>query len=85
MPCVQFKQRYKFFPLIQISMGIVTLFKRYDGEPIHTVFSVSGEDVLQRCFNVLYYVNTVSQPDIDAVFTNYYCIQIIETWFAEQF
>ncbi len=52
---------------------------------IFTDFSNIGEDVHYRCFNVLYYVSTVSQPNIDAVLVNNYCLQIIETGFAEPF
>jgi hypothetical protein len=75
-------------PTVQISPGIVALFEMiYDGELIFTDFSSIGEDVQYRCFNVLYYVSTVSQPDIDAVLVNNYRIvwQIIETGFAEPF
>jgi hypothetical protein len=50
MPRGEFKHRYWFFarlPTLQISLGIVALFKMiYDGEPILTVFSNIGEDVL---------------------------------------
>jgi hypothetical protein len=54
-----------------------------DREAILTVFFVSGTTPL--FFNSVYYVRTVLQPDIkDAVFANDYCIQIIETGFAEQ-
>jgi hypothetical protein len=49
------------------------------------VFSVFGEDLQHRCFRKEDYVEPVTQPDIDAVFANNYCIQIIETGFAEQF
>ncbi len=69
-------------PKVQISQGTVALCeKNYDGEPILTVFSVSGKELYHRCFNSVYYVRTVSQSDNDAVFVNNYCCQII----AEQF
>jgi hypothetical protein len=36
---------FNFLPTVQISLGIVALVEKiYDGEPIHTVFSVIGED-----------------------------------------
>ncbi len=60
-------------PTLQISVGIVTLFEKiYDGEPILTVFFVSGEDLPHLCFSKVYYVRTVSQPDIDAAFHKHY-------------
>jgi hypothetical protein len=41
-------------PTLQISMGIVAIFEKiYDGEPIFTIFSNIGEDLLilrHRCF-----------------------------------
>jgi hypothetical protein len=36
-----------------------------------------------RCLSKVYYEKIVTQPDIDAVIENNYCIQIIETGFAE--
>jgi hypothetical protein len=42
--------------------------KIYDGEPILTVFT--AEDLQHRFFSEVYYVRTVSQPDIDTVFEN---------------
>ncbi len=69
-------------PTLQISLAIVVLFENiYDGEPILTVFSNIGEDVQYRCFNV----KSVSQPDTMPILENNYCLQIIETGFAEQF
>ncbi len=57
--------------------------KIYEGEPILTVFSFSGVDSQQyRCFSEVYYVRTVSQPDIDTDFKNGYGVQMTETWFA---
>ncbi len=38
---------------------------------------------LHRCFSKVYYVRTVTQPDIDAEFEYNYCIQKTETGFAE--
>jgi hypothetical protein len=39
-------------PTLQISMVIVALFEKiYNGEPILTVVSNTGEDVQYRCFN----------------------------------
>ncbi len=71
-------------PTLQIPLGIVALFEKiYDGEPILTVFSNIGEDVQYRCFNDGYYVKSVSQPDTMPLFKNNYCLQIIETGFAE--
>ncbi len=48
-------------------------------------FSISGEDLHHRCFSSVYYVRTVMQPDIDAVFglETFFFLQIIETVFAE--
>jgi hypothetical protein len=69
-------------PTLQISLAIVVLFENiYDGEQILTVFSNIGEDVQYRCFNV----KSVSQPDTMPILENNYCLQIIETGFAEQF
>ncbi len=84
----RFKHRYGIdsLPTVQISPGNVALLEMiYDGELIFTDFSSVGEDVQYRCLNVLYYVSTVSQPDIDAVLVNNYCLQIIETGFAAPF
>ncbi len=44
--------------------------KIYDEEPILTVFSVGGEHL--RGFSNVYFVRTVSQPNIDAVLENDY-------------
>jgi hypothetical protein len=67
-------------PTLQISLGIVAIFEKiYDGEPI---FSNIGEGLQHQCF---YNVRSVPQPDINAALGNNYCLQIIETWFAEQF
>jgi hypothetical protein len=47
MPRGEFKHRIGSLPTLQISLGIVALFeKNYDGEPILTVVSNIGEDVL---------------------------------------
>ena len=71
-------------PTLQISLGIVALFEKiYDGEPILTVVSNIGEDVQYRCFNKVYDVKSVSQPDTMQILENNYCLQIIETGFAE--
>ncbi len=41
-------------PIVQIALGIVLLFKKiYHGEPILTVFSVKGEDVLYKLYNIV--------------------------------
>ncbi len=67
----QFKQRYSFFAVVQIALGIVALFEKiYHEEPIFTVFSVNGEDVqkIVHCklslfqLIVLYHLRTVAQP-----------------------
>ena len=51
-------------PTLQISLGIIALFERiYDGEPIVTVISNIGEYVKYRCFNKVYDVKRVTQPD----------------------
>ncbi len=49
-------------------------------DTILTFFSVSSDD-LHRCYIKVYYVRTVSLPDIDAAFENDYCIQITEIGF----
>ena len=65
---------------------MVALFEKiYDREPIFTVVSVIGEDLLHRCFNEGFYVKIVTLPNIDAVLANNYCLQILKTGFAEQF
>jgi hypothetical protein len=59
---------------IQLSLGNFALFERiYDGEQILTVVSNIGEDVAD------------SQPDTMPILGYNYCLQIIETGFAEQF
>jgi hypothetical protein len=45
-----------------------------------SLFSVLCDD-LHRCYSKVYYVRTVSLPDIDAAFENDYCIQITEIGF----
>jgi len=57
----QFKQRYSFFAVVQIALGIVALFEKiYHGGPILTVFFVKEEDVQKMyvvqycCFSYLY-------------------------------
>ncbi len=52
-------------------------------KPITTVISNIGEDVQYRCFNEVYDVKSVSQPDSMPLFENNYCLQIRETGFAE--
>jgi hypothetical protein len=55
-------------PTLQISQGIVALFEKInDGEPILTAFSNIGEDVQYRCFNKVYDVKRVSQPDTSVI------------------
>ncbi len=55
-------------PTLQISVGIIALFEKiYDGDPIFTVISNNGEDVQYRCFNLVYDVKSVSQPDTIAL------------------
>ncbi len=44
-----------------------------------------GEDVQYRCFNQVYDVKSVSQPDTMPILENNSCLQIVETGFAEQF
>ncbi len=61
LPTVQTSLR--FVALIQID-NVGTSIK--NGEPILSVFSVSGEDLQHRCFSVR--VLGVALPDIDAVF-----------------
>jgi hypothetical protein len=51
-------------PTLQLSLGFIALFEKiYDGKPILTVISNIGEDVQYRCFNLVYYVKIVTQPD----------------------
>jgi hypothetical protein len=46
--------------------------KIYDGEQILTVIAVTGENLQGHCcFRKAYYVRTVSQPNIDAMFEKY--------------
>ncbi len=75
-------------PTLQTSHGLSALFEKiYYGEPIFTDFDFSniGEDVQYRCFNQVYDVIRVSQPDTIALLRNNYSLQIIETGFTEQF
>jgi hypothetical protein len=64
----------------------LTLFEKiYYGEPIFTDLSNIGEDVQYRCFNKVYDVKSVPQPDAIALLGINYCVQIIETGLAEWF
>jgi hypothetical protein len=84
-PHGEFKHRYWFFATaLNIARNCSVICKIYDGEPILTVFLNIGEDVQYRCFKQVYYVNSVSQPDIMPILENNYCLQMIETGFAEQ-
>ncbi len=56
----------------------------YDGEPIIAVISIIGEDVQYRCCKQVYDVESLSGPDTMPILGYKYCLQIIETWFAEQ-
>jgi hypothetical protein len=72
-------------PTLQILLEIVTLFEKiYDGEPILTVISNIVEDVQYCCFNQVYDMKSVSQPDTIALVGNNYSLQVIETGFAKQ-
>ena len=63
-------------PKLQTSHGLLALFEKiYYGEPNFTDFSNIGEDD----------VKSVPQPDTIALLGINYCLQIIETGFAEQF
>ncbi len=65
---------------------MLALFEKiYYGEPIFTDFSDIGEDVQYRCFNQVYDVKSMSQPDTITLLGNNYRMQIIETGFTEQF
>jgi hypothetical protein len=58
---------------LHISVGLIALFKKiYDGEPIFTVISNIGEDVKCRCFNKVYDVKSLSQPDTMPLFESNY-------------
>ncbi len=60
-------------PTLQIPVGMVALFEKiYDGKPILTVFSNIGEDVQYRCFNEVYDVESVSQPETMPLFAKNY-------------
>jgi hypothetical protein len=73
-------------PTLQTSHGLLSLFEKiYYGELIFTDFSNIGEDAQCRCFNSVYDVKSVSQPDTIALLGINYCLQIIETGFAEWF
>ena len=55
-------------PTLQITVGVIALFEKiYDGEPIFTIISNNGEDVQYRCYNIVYDVKSVSQPDTIAL------------------
>jgi hypothetical protein len=73
-------------PTLQTSHGLLPLFEKiYYGDPIFTVISKNGDDVQYRCFNEVYDVKSESQPDTTASLGINYCLQIIETGFAEWF
>jgi len=60
-------------PTLQTSHGLLALFEKiYYEVPILTVFSNIGEDVQYRCFNQVYDVKSVSQPDTMPLFANNY-------------
>jgi hypothetical protein len=65
--------------------GKVSSLQVLTNKPILTVVSNIGEDVQYICFNKMYDVKSVSQPDTMPILENNYCLQIIETGFAEQF
>jgi hypothetical protein len=70
-------------PTLQISLAIIALFEKiYNGEPILTVVSNIG-----KMYNTVISINvkSVAQPDTVPILANNYCLQIIETGFAEQF
>jgi hypothetical protein len=61
-------------PTLQISLGIVALFEKiYDGEPILTVISNIAEEVQYRCFNEVYDIKSVSQPDTMPILESIVC------------
>jgi hypothetical protein len=73
-------------PTLQISLGLFELFEKiYDVEPILAVISNIGEHVQYRCCKLVYDVKSLSQPDTKPILGYNYCLQIIETGFAEQF
>ena len=73
-------------PTLQTSHGLLALFEKiYYGDPIFTVISNNGEDVQYRCFNYVYDVKSLPQPDTIALLGINYCLQIIETGFAAVF
>jgi hypothetical protein len=86
MPRGSLKHRYCFFadtPNIGRTYSVTVFEKIYDGEPILTVVSNIGEDVQNLCFNLLYDVKSVLQPDTMPILENNYCLQMIEKGFAE--
>jgi hypothetical protein len=69
---------------LQIMLGIVALFEKiYNSEPSLTVISNIGEDVQNHCFNKVYDVKSVSQPNTMPLFENNYSFQKTDTGFAE--
>ncbi len=73
-------------PTLQTLHGLLALFEKiYYGGSIFTDFLNIGEDVQYRCFNSVYDVKSVPQPDTIALLGINYCFQIIETGFAEWF
>jgi hypothetical protein len=73
-------------PTLQTSHSLLPLFEKiYFGDPIFTVISNNGEDVQYQFFNQVYDVKSKSQPDTIALLGINYCLQIIETVFAEWF
>ena len=55
-------------PTLQTSHGLLALFEKiYYGDLIFTVISNNGEDVQYRCYNIVYDVKSVSQPDTIAL------------------
>ena len=73
-------------PTLQTTHGLLALFEKiYYGDPIFAVISNNGEDVQYRCFNSIYDVKSMPQPHTIALLGINYCLQIIETGFAEWF
>jgi hypothetical protein len=89
MPRGEFKQHCWFFaeaPNIACTVIVALFQKIYDEVLILTVFSNIGVDVKYRCFNEVYDVRSVSQPDMHHAYADI-CKQLLnandKTGFAE--
>jgi hypothetical protein len=73
-------------PTLQTLHGLLALFEKiYYGDPVFPSSQITGRMYYTDVSNKVYDVKSESQPDAIALLGINYCLQIIETWFAEWF